>query len=183
MHKLQHFPTRFGVATALLLAASSIANAQLQLTLSPASLTTGPGGSVIFNGSLLYPNPPGGADLFVNDIVVNITAGDPLTLDSNVFFSNVPGLFFQGDEYVNSPIFGINVSPTATAASYTATVQLLGGADQNASDALLGAPVTFTVNVAPEVSPAWLFGTAALGLLGLRATTRLRRRREAASHD
>jgi len=105
-----------------------------------------PGAEVIFSGTLTYTGVP---DLFLNDIDAFFDPpGDSvLTLDKNVFFFNVPGLFSTGDTYTG-PLFGVLIDPSASANGYTGTILMLGGGDQSGTDVL--ARSNFGISLVPE---------------------------------
>jgi hypothetical protein len=134
---------------------SSPALADLTFTLTPSLQQGVPGSSVIFNGTLAYSGAP---NLFLNDISVFFnTGGAFLTADTNVFFANVPGVFFDGDSY-SGPIFGVDLANNIPPGEYTGTATILGGLTINDFDELASQP--FTVRASPEP------GTMALYLAG-----------------
>jgi hypothetical protein len=133
----------------------------LNLSLESLSESGTKGGDVIFAG--IFQNT-GTDDVFLNGLSVSFDspAGNYLTLDSNFFFANVPGvlsfypppnLTYAGD------IFSIHVSSLTPNGIYTGTVHIFGGADFDANQEL--ASQSFALSI-PE--PGGL-GLTGIGLL------------------
>jgi hypothetical protein len=105
------------------------ARADLTITLSP-SVQNGPRGQeVVFSGTLT--NTSGTDKLFLNDIQATLSASvSPyLTLKSNAFFSNVPGILLPGESYSNSELFRVSLGALAAPGDYPGTIIINGGAN------------------------------------------------------
>lgn len=114
--------------------------AALTIALDAPAVSVTPGNKVTFTGTLTNTDPV--AKLFLNDIECPVPAG--LTLQTNTFFANVPGILLPGESYTG-PIFSVSVSGNAAPGEYTCTLTIKGGADILAAASL--APVDFTVTV------------------------------------
>jgi len=125
----------------------------LAFTLSTTTLSGTPGSTVTFQGVL---SNTGSSTLFLNGIDIGTT--DP-NLPSIDFDPNVPFSLAAGDSYTGN-IFGVVVSPSATAGVLNNTAIIQGGADSNATG-MLGSQAFHVAVVVPET------GTLALTLVGL----------------
>ena len=142
----------------VLLASAAVARADLTLQLTPSAPSAAPGAVLTFQGILT--NTSTTDKLFLNDLQATLTgsAAANVTLKSNAFFGNVPGILLPGETY-NGPLFQVKLGANAPAADYAGSVTIQGGADIFASAtlatsslALLATPVeqwrytTFGVN-------------------------------------
>jgi hypothetical protein len=137
--------------------------------------------TVDFTGTLTYTNTLNTCDtvftdcLFLNSIVLDPSSSLPsfLTLDTDDFFNNVPGLLSDDSipdfASVTTQIFGIQIQPNAASGTYEGAVDIFGAIDDSSNTTNLLAVANFTVVVVPEPS-AWC-----LGVLGLAALLWMRR--------
>jgi hypothetical protein len=146
---------------------ASSAHAQLSVTLTPSTLPGAQGSLIVFSGSLANTSL---ADLFINDVSFTIAPLLGVTLDSNTFFSNVPGILSpagdpSGFDLYSGPLFGLQISPTALLGGYSGTVNFLGGADQTSLGSIGSASFQLTVTpAAPEPSTLAIFAMGALAI-------------------
>ncbi|MDB6139455.1 MAG: hypothetical protein JWO94_2527 [Verrucomicrobiaceae bacterium] len=136
----------FLMAGFLALAASSGVRAALTLQLTPDNLAVAAGGAVIFQG--LLTNTSTTDKLFLNDIQASLTgdASANVTLKSNTFFANVPGILLPGETY-NGPLFLLKLGDGAPSAIYSGSIAINGGTDIFTSAAL--ASSSFTLMASP----------------------------------
>jgi hypothetical protein len=139
---------------AALLAWIPSSRAGLTLSLSPASQAAAPGATLVFSG--LLTNTSSTDKVFLNDLQPTLTgsAADNVTLGTNTFFANVPGILLPGESY-NGPLFTLLLSTSAAAANYTGSITFLGGADINAGTSL--ATTNFTLLATPV--DQWRYNT------------------------
>jgi len=179
-------PRFLATAAALLLCSvaavaitATAARAQINVTLTPDTMSGQRGDSLVFSAILTNTS---NSTVFLNDLFFTLTgaAGTYLTPDTNVFFANVPGTLDPGQTYDNGmasggSFFGINIASFAPDGTYSGTVTILGGADQNATGPI-SAATTFNVTVAPEPGTLGLIVAAGgAGIPGLVLTRRRRR--------
>jgi|GEM_PF-1278600 len=129
-----------GLVIAWLLS-TCLCHAGLTLALTPPAQPASPGAEVLFNGSLT--NTSAAEKLFLNDITATFTA-DPQSdtaLSSNEFFADVPGILLPGETY-DGPLFRVALSSGSSAANYTGSVTLHGGADITGDSPLANASIT-----------------------------------------
>src|ERR1700692_3140296 len=132
---------------ALAIAAWSVqlARANVTLDLTPSTLSTFPGGSIEFIGTLTNT---GTTNVFLNGDV-SILPYTSLTLDDSPFFINSPSFLLPGETYVG-PFFDVLANTTALSGSCSGSFTTQGGADSNTFDNL--AAQKFTVNVVSIVA-------------------------------
>ena len=168
--------TRFALTAALLMV-GIVAQAQVTLSLFPATVTIAPGGEATFNGSITNSTA---ADIFLNQMAFTFSppaGGSNFTEDTSVFFGNVPGILSPGQTYTG-PIFGLISLPSTPVGPYNGTAFVQGGADP--AETFNQGSANFTVLVSsaqatPEPSAVAVVGAGFMGgLIGLR---KLRRRR------
>jgi hypothetical protein len=161
----------------ILLAVSSLPGwAGATLALTPTVENGLPGGEVIFSGTFGVSN--GDPNTFFNDLSANFTppADVYLTLDTNVFFANTPGVLCGNDpscqQSYTGPIFGVQIAPGTPTGQYFGTLTMLGGADPSFFDPLTS-PAAFQVNVQSPIPEPGTFLLAcpliAAGLLAIAA--------------
>lgn len=111
------------------------ADANLTMTLQPSTQLGPRGTEIVFSGTLTNT---GATKLFLNDIhpILGAAASPYLTVESNFFYSNVPGILLPGESYSNSELFRVLLSGIAPAGDYGGTVFLTGGADMLANSDL-----------------------------------------------
>jgi hypothetical protein len=150
------------LAVLFLLLGVGQSQAQLLFSLSPNTQTGNPGTEVFFSGTLTNN---GASNLFLNNLsfsFIGPNTGLYLSGDTNVFFSNVPGILTPSQTYTGQ-IFGINIDPTTPFGTYTGTVKVLGGTDRTTL-ATIGSS-TFRVTVSPAPTGLLTVGlTTACGL-------------------
>ena len=104
------------------------ARAALTVTLAPGAQNAARGTEVVFAGTLTNTNASG--KIFLNDLHATLSgaAAVQLSLKTNDFFANVPGILLPGESYTG-PLFRIALGAAAPAADYTGTITFDGGAD------------------------------------------------------
>src|SRR4051812_41028685 len=120
------------VAFTTLLLAAATAQADLLLTLLPASRSGLGTNYIVFTGLLTNRNTSG--NFYLNNIAVTLNgdAASYLSPDTNSFFANVPGILQPGESYTDL-VFAIALSPTTPQTNYSGTVTVRGGSDVFAS--------------------------------------------------
>jgi len=121
-----------------------LAHADAILDLTPATLSTAPGGTVQFSGTLTNT---GADDLFLNGDVIILSYPD-LTVDDSPFFINSPPFLLPGGSYVG-PFLDVTADATTIPGSYSGSYTIQGGADSNTFDNI--AEQDFTVEVSSSV--------------------------------
>lgn len=147
------------LATVFLLASESSLLADLTVTLSPSVRCISPGKEVTFSGVLT--NTSTTSKLFLNDIraTMNGTSATQVTLKSNTFFSNVPGILLPGESY-EGPLFRVRLAAGAPAANYSGSLAFDGGGTIFAIDELTA--TSFTLLAGPVDQWRFLqFGSSA----------------------
>lgn len=139
------FPLAFLVAW--LVSGMINASAAFTIALDTPAVSVTPGNTVIFTGTLTNSDA---TKVFLNDVQCPVPA--ELTLQTNAFFANVPGILLPGESYTG-PIFSVSVSGNAAPGDYTCTLTVKGGADILAAGSLAPADFTLTV-VLPVVTIA-----------------------------
>ena len=136
---------------------TATARASLTMLLSQSIQNSARGREIVFSGTLT--NTSGTDKIFLNEIVASLggSSATNLTLNSNSFFSNVPGILLAGESYSNSELFRILLKPVAPADDYGGTITIRGGADIFANGDL--ASGNFTV-LSPAVSIVTTDGSA-----------------------
>lgn len=131
---------------ALTIVACSVpwAHAGVIFNLTPTTLSTVPGGTIEFIGTLTNS---GAADVFLNGDV-SILPNTLLTLDDSPFFINSPLFLMPSQSYVG-PFFDVAADAGALSGIYSGSFTIQGGADSNTFDNL--ASQSFTVNVISSV--------------------------------
>ena len=169
------------LAPALLLcfAAPHAAQAQLTLTLMPASQTGKVPNTFHFTGTLTNSTA---AEVFLNGD--SPTFNGPGTIDDSAFLTNAPltlGAMGSGSDTYTGSFFDITLPSSAAPGTYFGTFTVLGG--PTASDQIAVATEDFLVTVPPPAVPE-ASTTVLLGLLlvlGLGGTVVSARRRKASS--
>ena len=169
------------LAPALLLcfAAPHAAQAQLTLTLMPASQTGSAPGAFHFTGTLTNSTA---AEVFLNGD--SPTFNGPGTIDDSAFLTNAPltlGAMGSGSDTYTGSFFDITLPSSAAPGTYFGTFTILGGLTAN--DQIAVATEDFLVTVPPPAVPE-ASTTVSLGLLlvlGLGGTVVSARRRKASS--
>lgn len=117
------------------------ANGALTLQLTPATPSAAPGAVLTFQGILT--NTSATDKVYLNDIQAVLTGDSAtnVTLKSNAYFSNVPGILLPGETY-NGPLFQMRLSGSAPAANYSGSVTFIGGTDIFASSPLATGSLT-----------------------------------------
>src|ERR1017187_7353546 len=134
-------------ALAVVLCPARLAHADLlAFNLTPATLTSAPGGTVEFTGTL---NNPGTTDVFLNGDV-NSLPYTKLTVDDSPFFI-FSQLFLMPGQTYTGPFFDVTVDAAAVPGSYSGSFTIQGGADANAFDSV--ASENFTVTVSKVNAP------------------------------
>lgn len=149
---------RFFAISALLFVFAACADAAVTMALTPAAGNAARGSEVVFTGTLT--NTSATDRVFLNDLQMTGTSASQLSLKTNPFFANVPGILLPGESYVG-PLFGVSLDPSATADDYGGTITILGGADIFASDEQASAAFAVlspTVSVDATDSSASEFG-------------------------
>jgi hypothetical protein len=159
----------------LLLCAVPAFGASISVTFNPFTLTGIPGDELTYEGTIAATS-----EVYLNGICFSFTAAacdkdnspglDYFTIDTDPFYENQPGFYFDCDEFT-TPVFGATIDPNTPAGSYSGTVTLLGGADMYAFDPQ-GSGTFELVVTAPE--PA----TVSFLLLGMGVLALLNRRGE-----
>ena len=123
------------------LASAAAAKADLTLQLTPAAPSAVPGAVLTFQGILT--NTSTTDKLFLNDLQATLTGASAanVTLKSNAFFSNVPGILLPGETY-NGPLFQMKLDASAPASDYAGGIAIQGGADIFASTTLATSSLT-----------------------------------------
>lgn len=143
----------------------------LSMTLTPATLTVGNGGSVTFTGSVA--NPSGGTVFMNGDSITALSPG--LTADGSLFFQNAPLFLPAGAVYPpngQASLFTVSAAPGTADGFYSGYFNILGGADSAAQN--IEATEKFTVQVVPEPSTlaSLTLLTLGTGLMVFRARRR-----------
>jgi hypothetical protein len=120
--------------------------ADLVFTLTPAVQSGLGSDEVIFAGVLT--NTSLTDNLFLNNIQVSFmgNATNYLAADTNVFFTNVPGILLPGETY-SDVVFGVVINPTTPPGQYFGAVTLQGGTNIFAATNLAGP--TFEITLSP----------------------------------
>jgi hypothetical protein len=111
--------------------------AGLTVALTPGSRVADPGAEIIFTGTLT--NTSATDRLFLNDL--SMTPTSQLTLLTNSFYANVPGILLPGETYTG-PLFGVRLAASAPLGNYASTLVLRGGSLITAALSLGDAPFT-----------------------------------------
>ena len=143
----------------LTLVADAALATPISFTLASSLLTTQPGTSVTFTGTVA---DTGGTPTFLNADTANLAA--PLSLDDTPFFVNFP-LSLSPLQSVTAQIFVVSVPLGTAAGLYSGTFSILGGATPAALNTLASQP--FAVSVVIPNAPVPEPGTAVLCLLGV----------------
>ena len=112
----------------LLITLATTARASLTIVLAPGPQVAEQGAELVFSGTLT--NTSATEKLLINDIDATFTGASAthLSLKTNAFFANVPGVLLPGETYTGV-LFRIAVSRLAPPDSYGGTIAVLGGAD------------------------------------------------------
>ena len=112
----------------LFLTLAMTVRASLTISLAPAPQVADQGAELIFIGTLV--NTSATEKLFLNDIDATFTGNSAahLSLKTNAFFANVPGVLLPGETYTGV-LFRVAMSSLAPPDSYAGTIAVLGGAD------------------------------------------------------
>ena len=132
------------------LAAVSPAPAALEVSLTASVQNAAPGVELVFSGTLT--NTAASGRLFLNDVSAALggASATALTLQTPVFFANVPGILPAGESYTG-PLFRIALDGAAPTGDYSGTITFAGGSGILDTTALQSAG--FTV-LSPAVSVA-----------------------------
>ena len=142
----------------LTLVADAALATPISFTLASSLLTTQPGTSVTFTGTVA---DTGGSPTFLNGDTATFAA--PLLLNDTPFFLNFP-FVLTPLQSVTAQIFVVSVPLGTAAGLYSGSFSILGGATPSALNTLASQP--FAVSVTPN-APVPEPGTAVLCLLGL----------------
>ncbi len=117
------------------------ARASLTFSIAPSPQVAEQGGELVFSGTLT--NTSATDKLFLNDIIATFAGSSAvhLSLKTNAFFGNVPGVLLPGETYTGV-LFRIGISSLAPPDSYAGTITVLGGADIFATTNLASANLT-----------------------------------------
>ena len=127
------------------------ARASLTIALAPSPQVAEQGAELIFTGTLT--NTSGTDKVFLNDLDAMLTGNSAahLSLKTNAFFANVPGVLLPGETYTGV-LFRIAISRLAPPDSYGGTIAILGGANIFATTNLASANFTIASPVAGIVA-------------------------------
>ena len=127
------------------------ARASLTIALVAGPQVAEQGAELIFIGTLT--NTSGTDKLFLNDLDATLTgiSASHLSLKTNAFFANVPGVLLPGETYTGV-LFRIAVSRVAPPDSYGGMIAVLGGANTFATTSLASADFTIVSPVAGIVA-------------------------------
>ncbi len=136
----------------LLTCAGGFAHASIVLTFAQPDQSGNPGDTLTFSATL---RNTGTDEVFFNDLSVNFSGSAPDFLETG-FLDNVPISLDGGTTSDPFNILEILISPTYAGAYglFSGTVQLTGGAGDQAQDILLDPATPFSVNVNEQVAPA-----------------------------
>jgi hypothetical protein len=139
----------------MLLLPVTATRANLAFVLTPAVQSGIGTNEVFFTGALTNTSL---TTNFLNNIQITFTnaATNYFTADTNVFFSNVPGILLPGETYTDV-IFGIAVNPATPPGNYSGTVAIQGGT--NIFDATILSSQTFQISLPAATLAAALSGT------------------------
>ena len=116
------------LASILFLMLALTARANLTVILDAAPRVVEQGSVLVFSGTLTNTSATG--KLFLNDVQAAFAAPSAayLSLETNAFFANVPGILAPGESYTGI-LFQIAVSSLAPPDAYSGSVSFHGGAD------------------------------------------------------
>jgi hypothetical protein len=154
------------VGVCLSLVARSAEAVPITFTLGSSLLTTTPGATVTFTGTL---TETGGSTTFLNGDSFNVTA--PLIVNDTPFFLNFP-LSLSPFQTFTASMFMVTVPAGTAPGLYPGTFAVLGGTASTATSVL--ASQSFAVSVTPSAVPEPTLGL--MLLLGSSASYRARRR-------
>ena len=127
------------------------ARASLTIALVPSPQVAEQGAELIFSGTLT--NASATDKLFLNDLDATLTGSSAahLSLKTNAFFANIPGVLMPGETYTGV-LFRIAISRLAPSDLYGGTIAVLGGAGIFATTNLATANFTIASPVADIVA-------------------------------
>ena len=136
----------FILLSALVLPPAAPARAGLALLMPPSAQSGLVNNEIFLTGTLT--NTSLTTNLFLNSVQITLTgaATNYLTVDTNAFFANVPGILQPGENYSDA-VFAIAVNASAHPGSFSGTVTIQGGADVFSTNNL--AAQAFQVSVPP----------------------------------
>lgn len=149
------------LSSLLLLLSAPFLRADLAFSLTPGVPASG-ASEVFFTGTL--SNTSLSDNLFLNNLQVSFTgtASNDLSVDTNAFFANVPGILLPGETYTDV-VFGVIPNSAIPSGDYDGTICIMGGDDIFASNSL--ASQDFEI-VWPPLALTWgspasiIYGTA-----------------------
>lgn len=150
--------TALAMFVALVLLGAVGLEAAITLVLAPAAQDAAHGPELVFSGTLT--NTSATETVFLNDLQATFTgdAATFLTLNTNTFFANVPGILLPGEAYTGV-LFRVTLGAAAPPGDYTGTIFVNGGAGIFAGGDLVSAGFTasktlleYALNLDPAVA-------------------------------
>jgi hypothetical protein len=153
-------------ALCLVLNVETAAAVPITFTLSSSLLSSVPGATVTFTGTI---TETGGSVAFLNGD--NFTVASPLSLNDTLFFLNTPPLL-TSLQSITAPFFTVFVPAGTAPGLYSGTFTILGGTSPASFTTLGSQQFAVSVTEIPEPGAAWL-----LLLSGATHACRVARRR------
>jgi hypothetical protein len=151
---------RAGIFVLIIAAVSvSAARADATLTFTPSTLSTTPGGTVEFDGTLTNT---GTFDLYLNGDSFDLEYSD-LTVDDSPFIFSGPMLLSAGESF-SGAFIDVTADAATPSGSYSGTYTIQGGTDANTFDDIAMEDFTIDIGAMTPISEPNPFLLLATGL-------------------